>query len=65
MDANIEVYKKFFAGHSGQKYTIEATPGYFYGSKKTANAINDYSPESKIIIVFDFQDKYLTLIKAR
>lgn len=51
MDANIEVYKKFFAGHSGQKYTIEATPGYFYGSKETANAINDYSPESKIIIV--------------
>ena len=46
MDANLEAYKKFFAGHSGQKYAIEATPGYFYGGKETANAINIYSPES-------------------
>ena len=51
MDANLEAYKKFFTGHSGQKYAIEATPGYFYGGKETANAINKYSPESKIIIV--------------
>jgi len=51
MDTNLEAYKKFFAGHSGQKYAIEATPGYFYGGKETANAIKTYSPESKIIIV--------------
>ena len=51
MDANFEAYKKFFADHSGQRYAIEATPGYFYGGKETANAINKYSPDSKIIIV--------------
>ena len=51
MDANLEAYKKFFTGHSGQRYAIEATPGYFYGGKETANAINKYSPKSKVIIV--------------
>ena len=51
MDANLEAYKKFFTDHSGQRYAIEATPGYFYGGKETANAINKYSPDSKIIIV--------------
>ena len=51
MAANLEAYKKFFVGYSGQKYAIEATPGYFYGGKETATAINKYSPESKIIIV--------------
>ena len=51
MEANLEAYKKFFVGYSGQKYAIEATPGYFYGGKETATAINNYSPESKVIIV--------------
>ena len=51
MDANLDAYKKFFTGHSGQRYAIEATPGYFYGGKETANAINNYSPKSKVIIV--------------
>ena len=51
MDANLDAYKKFFTGHSGQRYAIEATPGYFYGGKETANAINKYSPKSKVIIV--------------
>lgn len=51
MAANLEAYKKFFVDYSGQKYAIEATPGYFYGGKETATAINKYSPESKIIIV--------------
>jgi len=51
MDANLDAYKKFFTGHSGQRYAIEATPGYFYGGKETANAISKYSPKSKVIIV--------------
>jgi len=51
MDKNLEAYKKLFAGHSGQRYVIEATPGYFYGGKKSAAAINKFSPESKVIIV--------------
>ena len=50
MDKNLEAYKKFFSGHSDQQYAIEATPGYFYGGKESAEAINSYSPESKIII---------------
>ena len=50
-DKNLEAYKKFFAGHSGQRYVMEATPGYFYGGKESADAINTFSPESKIIIV--------------
>jgi len=51
MDKNLEAYKKLFSGHSGQRYAIEATPGYFYGGKESAEAINGYSPESKVIIV--------------
>ena len=51
MDKNLEAYKKLFAGYSGQQYVIEATPGYFYGGKKSADAINNFSPESKIIFV--------------
>ena len=51
MDKNLEAYKKFFAGHSGQRYVIEATPGYFYGGNESADAINKFSPESKIIFV--------------
>ena len=50
-DKNLEEYKKFFTGHSGQRYVMEATPGYFYGGKESADAINTFSPESKIIIV--------------
>ena len=50
-EKDIEFYKKCFLGHSGQKYTIEATPGYFYGGKESAQAINDFSPDSKIILV--------------
>jgi len=51
LDKNLEAYKKFFTGHSGQRYAIEATPGYFYGGNESADAINNFSPESKIIIV--------------
>ena len=51
LDKNLEAYKKFFTGHSGQRYVIEATPGYFYGGNESADAINKFSPESKIIIV--------------
>ena len=48
---DIEFYKKCFSGYSGQKYAIEATPGYFYGGKESAKAINDFSPGSKVILV--------------
>ena len=51
MDKNLEAYKKLFVGHSGQQYVIEATPGYFYGGKESAAAINNFSPESRVIIV--------------
>ena len=51
MDKNLEAYKKFFAGYSAQRYVMEATPGYFYGGKESADAINNFSPESKIIFV--------------
>ena len=29
---------------------MEATPGYFYGGSESANAINTFSPDSKVII---------------
>ena len=51
MDKNLEAYKKLFVGYSKQRYVMEATPGYFYGGKESADAINNFSPESKIIIV--------------
>ena len=51
MDSGLEAYQKCFSGHSGQRYAMEATPGYFYGGKKSADAINNFSPESKIIFV--------------
>lgn len=30
---------------------MEATPGYFYGGRKSADAISNFSPDSKVIIV--------------
>ena len=51
MDKNLEAYKKLLSGYSSQQYAIEATPGYFYGGQESAKAINNYSPESKVIIV--------------
>ena len=50
-ERDIDFYVNCFSGYSGQKYAIEATPGYFYGGKESATAINDYSPDSKIILV--------------
>ncbi len=50
-ERDLDFYVKCFSGYSGQKYAIEATPGYFYGGKESANAINKYSPNSKIILV--------------
>lgn len=48
---DLEFYKNCFSGHSGQKYAIEATPGYFYGGKESAEAINGFSPGSRVILV--------------
>ena len=51
MDKNLDAYNKLFSGYSSQQYAIEATPGYFYGGQESAEAINKYSPKSKVIIV--------------
>ena len=51
MDTGLDAYNKCFSGYSGQKYAMEATPGYFYGGSESANAINTFSPDSKVIIV--------------
>ena len=50
-DSGLEAYLKCFSRHSGQKYAMEATPGYFYGGRKSADTINNFSPDSKVIIV--------------
>ena len=47
----MEAYQECFSGHSGQRYAMEATPGYFYGGRESADAINDFSPDSRVVIV--------------
>lgn len=65
-EEDFEFYKKCFSGHSGQKYAIEATPGYFYGGKESAKAINDFSPGSKVILVLrDPVDRLFSFYKYK
>ena len=51
MASGLESYQKCFSGHSGQRYAMEATPGYFYGGRESADAINDFSPDSRVVLV--------------
>ena len=51
MDTGLDAYNKCFSGYSGQKYVMEATPGYFYGGRVSADAINTFSSDSKVIVV--------------
>lgn len=49
----LELYEKQWEDETSALYLLEATPGYFYGGKKMAQAIyNTCGSDTKIILVF-------------
>lgn len=48
---SIEKYKSFLCNFNNEKYTLEATPGYFYGGRKVAKAIYDNVGHIRIIVI--------------
>lgn len=47
----LEEYAAHFAGWSGQRYSMEASPGYFYGGAKVAGPIAQALPGVKVIVL--------------
>lgn len=60
-------YRQYFAHCENQKYILEATPGYFEGGSKLANAIQDcLGNEVKIIIVLRNPiDRFISFYKYK
>lgn len=49
--APLEVYQDYFTECSKTRYTMEATPGYYYGGKRVAESIHELLGEVHVIIV--------------
>lgn len=47
-----EDYMKLFRHWSGQRYLMEATPGYFYGGSKLANGMRERLGNPRIVFLF-------------
>lgn len=47
----LEEYAAHFAGWSGQRYSMEASPGYFYGGAKVAGPMSAALPDVKVIVL--------------
>jgi hypothetical protein len=45
-------YLRYFRHYQGEKYVMEASPGYFYGGGTVARAIKDTLGAVKIILIF-------------
>jgi hypothetical protein len=64
--APLNEYKKYFAHCAGQKYTMESTPGYFYGGLTLARSIRETLGNIKILIVLrDPIDRLFSFYKAQ
>jgi hypothetical protein len=44
-------YAAHFAGWSGERYSMEASPGYFYGGAKVAGPMAQALPDVKVIVL--------------
>ncbi|MFZ5920180.1 MAG: sulfotransferase domain-containing protein [Chloroflexota bacterium] len=47
----LSVYQDFFAECGDTKFTMEATPGYYYGGKRVAEAIRETVGDAYVIVV--------------
>jgi hypothetical protein len=47
----IDAYAAHFAHWRGEKYVLEATPGYFNGGKRTAAAIRQLLPDARVMVI--------------
>jgi hypothetical protein len=45
-------YAKHFHGNRGQRYRMEATPGYYAGGRPVAQAMHDLLPDARVIASF-------------
>jgi hypothetical protein len=48
----IESYAAHFAGRRGERYAMEATPGYYYGGAALASAMVDTLPGVRVVVSF-------------
>lgn len=48
---DFESYTANYASYSGERYRLEASPGYIYGENKIASAIHKRMPDTKIVII--------------
>ena len=45
-------YSRLFAHWGGERWRMEATPGYFPGGKAVAGAIDEVLPDSRVVVLF-------------
>ncbi|MBU0480053.1 MAG: sulfotransferase [Proteobacteria bacterium] len=59
--APIETYTKLFAGFTGQKYVLEATPAYLLGGRKVADAIKKVLGDFRVVFILrDPVERYIS-----
>jgi hypothetical protein len=49
--APVESYAEHFRHWRGEKYRLEATPGYFNGGRRVASAIRDLLPDARAVVI--------------
>jgi hypothetical protein len=50
--APLESYSAHFAHCEGQRYRMEATPGYYAGGRLVADAVDDLLPGARVLVSF-------------
>ncbi len=48
----LESYRKHFAHCTGERYRMEATPGYYAGGRRVADAVDGLLPDARVIVSF-------------
>ncbi|WP_091364270.1 sulfotransferase family protein [Geodermatophilus telluris] len=48
----LETYSRHFSHHSGERYRMEATPGYYAGGRTVAEAVDRLLPDARAIVSF-------------
>jgi len=65
----LESYADHFRHWRGERYAVEATPGYFHGGQRIASAINQTCPHARVLVLLrspsDRCWSYYRFVKSR
>jgi hypothetical protein len=50
--AAVETYSRHFARCRGERYRMESSPGYFFGGREVADAVNGLLPGARVVLSF-------------